>query len=328
VIHTTCANCDAPLSGPYCAQCGQHAHDSARSLGALLHDGWHSVTHLDGRFWATLRLLMLRPGRLTVEYFAERRARYVPPVRLYIVFSVLMFATFSVTTTSTTTPSGPTPAARPGAVAPAAPAAAPDVGVKPAAAPKPAAAQVDASDADATEDLDFKFFDPNTSLKACKVTDTGWRWLDRSLHERCVRNGDHWVKDVLHAARANLPKMMFVFLPLMAAVMSLIYWFPRRYYVEHLVFFLHNHAALYLAMALPRVFSLLGGVVPLFTRVEPWIAGAVALYAPWYVYRSMRTVYGQGRMMTLTKIVVVSVAYCIALLATVVLTFAVSALTT
>ncbi|MBS0396399.1 MAG: DUF3667 domain-containing protein, partial [Proteobacteria bacterium] len=97
IVPTTCRNCDAPLTGPYCAQCGQHVHDSARSVGALLHEGWHVLTHVDGRFWATLRLLMARPGQLTLEYFAERRARYAPPVRLYLVISIVFFGLNSLT---------------------------------------------------------------------------------------------------------------------------------------------------------------------------------------------------------------------------------------
>ncbi|MFO1410828.1 MAG: DUF3667 domain-containing protein, partial [Steroidobacteraceae bacterium] len=87
-----CGNCGAHLQGPYCAQCGQHAHASARGFGALLHDGWHTLTHLDGRFWKTLWALLRRPGFLTIEYFAGRRQRYLPPVRLYLVLSVLFFA--------------------------------------------------------------------------------------------------------------------------------------------------------------------------------------------------------------------------------------------
>ena len=41
---------------------------------------------------------------------------------------------------------------------------------------------------------------------------------------------------------------MFVFLPLLALVMKLLYWRPRRYYVEHLLFLVHNHAFVFLAM--------------------------------------------------------------------------------
>lgn len=76
----------------YCAKCGQHTHESARGLAVVLHDTWHDVTHLDGRLWRTLAILFARPGALTREYFDGRRARYLPPVRLYLVLSILFFA--------------------------------------------------------------------------------------------------------------------------------------------------------------------------------------------------------------------------------------------
>jgi hypothetical protein len=69
----------ADRTGPYCAQCGQHAHESARSLHTLIYDAWHLVTHLDGRLWSTLVLLLFKPGRLTREYFADHRTRTCTP---------------------------------------------------------------------------------------------------------------------------------------------------------------------------------------------------------------------------------------------------------
>jgi hypothetical protein len=288
----TCGNCDSPLFGRYCAQCGQHAHDSARSLGALLHDGWHVVTHLDGRFWSTMHLLLLRPGQLTREYFAERRARYVPPVRLYLVLSLLVFALASLTAhvqSSTLRPGGP-------------------------------------STPNHAVDLDLRQM--GITPKDCSKVMSSWPWLQQALRASCERNVESGGKEVLHAARANLPRMMFVFLPLMAAVMLLLYWFPRRFYVEHLVFFLHNHAALFLAMTLPMLLSLLAGAVPALARLETASVAVVALYAPWYVYRSMRVVYGQGRLLTLLKIAFVSLAYVTFLMITLLLTLIVSVLTT
>ena len=50
-------------------------------------------------------------------------------------------------------------------------------------------------------------------------------------------------KSVVH----NIPRAMFVFLPLLALVMKLLYWRPKRYYVEHLLFLIHNHAFVFLA---------------------------------------------------------------------------------
>src|ERR1700722_7637243 len=98
VHNASCLNCSAALVGPYCAQCGQHAHESARSLHVLFHDAWHLITHLDGRVWHTLVALLIRPGRLTREYFADHRARYVPPFRLYFVISVAFFGLGSLVT--------------------------------------------------------------------------------------------------------------------------------------------------------------------------------------------------------------------------------------
>ena len=89
VSSSSCANCDAPLTG---AQCGQHAHQSTRSLSVVLHDGWHLMTHIDGRFWSTIRTLLWKPGQLTVDYLADRRARYESPLRLYFVLSIAFFA--------------------------------------------------------------------------------------------------------------------------------------------------------------------------------------------------------------------------------------------
>ena len=45
----------------------------------------------------------------------------------------------------------------------------------------------------------------------------------------------------------NIPKMMFIFLPLIAAVMAVLYVRSGRYYVEHLLFVVHFHAFFFLA---------------------------------------------------------------------------------
>ena len=49
------------------------------------------ISHTDSRLWRTLAALLLRPGYLTREFLAGRRARYLPPVRLYLVISLVFF---------------------------------------------------------------------------------------------------------------------------------------------------------------------------------------------------------------------------------------------
>jgi hypothetical protein len=317
LLHSTCANCDAPLSGPYCSQCGQHVHDSARTLGALLHDGWHVLTHLDGRFWGTMGLLLLRPGRLTVEYFAARRARYVPPVRLYLVLSIVVFALASATShddASRNPATGATPAAKTVDTDAA-------TGGDPAGKPgTPKTGKIAGKAQASGADGDFNLGMLGLSTENCGKLVSNWTWVTNALRSGCERNAGKSPAQATRALRANLPRMMFVFLPLMALVMSLLYWFPRRYYVEHLVFFLHNHAALYLAMSLEILVGVLATLVP---ATEPLVAAGafiLCLYTPWYVYRSMRTFYGQGRLLTALKISVVSLAYLVFLVVTLVLT--------
>lgn len=92
---TACLNCGTELTGPYCAQCGQHAH-LHRTAGAFLHDLVHGVLHLDGKTWRTVRMLVLKPGRLTRDYIDGQRARYVSPMALFLFAIFAMFAVFSI----------------------------------------------------------------------------------------------------------------------------------------------------------------------------------------------------------------------------------------
>ncbi len=90
-----CLNCSAPISGPYCSQCGQKAVVH-RTLGAFGHDLAHSVLHFDGKIWRTLPLLALRPGELTRRYVHGERAKFVSPLALFLFTVFLMFAAFSL----------------------------------------------------------------------------------------------------------------------------------------------------------------------------------------------------------------------------------------
>lgn len=92
--HGACANCGAPLGGQFCGNCGQNSHIH-RTLGGVFHDFVHGITHFDGKTWQTLPMLLFRPGKLTRDYIAGKRARYVAPVPLFLLVVFLMFFVFS-----------------------------------------------------------------------------------------------------------------------------------------------------------------------------------------------------------------------------------------
>jgi hypothetical protein len=292
-----CSNCGAPLTGPYCAACGQHAHESARTVGALFHDAVHVITHADSRFWRTLYTLLLRPGRLTQEYFAERRARYLPPVRVYLVLSLLFFAL---------SPFGPHNARQTEAT-PSKQAENSVAGESVRAPTRPAMFNVEFSD--------------------CDKIESSFKWLEAPLRQACRRNVASGGAPVRAAFIANIPKMMFVFLPLIALVMLLLYWRPRHLYVEHLVFFLHTHAAMFLILLLLRPLDWAVTALPALRGTGKFLNLAAGVFAVWYVFRAMRVYYGQRRWLTFTKFVVVSVMYAIFLTITLVTTLIISALT-
>ncbi len=88
---THCENCGAPLTGEYCAQCGQHAIDYRRSLWRVLIDAADSFLNWDTKFLSSVAVLLTRPWKLTNDFNAGRRARYVHPLRLYLLASIAFF---------------------------------------------------------------------------------------------------------------------------------------------------------------------------------------------------------------------------------------------
>ena len=94
VVETpACLNCGSRLSGPFCAQCGQKRPSTDLTFREFLQETTHELTHWDGKVPGTLKALFFRPGLLTVDFLAGRRARWLPPLRLYLICSIAFFVT-------------------------------------------------------------------------------------------------------------------------------------------------------------------------------------------------------------------------------------------
>jgi hypothetical protein len=86
-----CANCGAPQLGPFCYACGQTAKGPVRYLPEVLEDLADLAFNVDSRIFRSLWDLYLRPGYMTVQYFAGHRARYVSPFRLFFFLCIIAF---------------------------------------------------------------------------------------------------------------------------------------------------------------------------------------------------------------------------------------------
>jgi len=74
-----CPNCGRPLDGAFCATCGQKVRSLNPTLHDLLLDLTHELLHVDGKIFQSVRLLLMRPGFLTREYFEGRGYRVPLP---------------------------------------------------------------------------------------------------------------------------------------------------------------------------------------------------------------------------------------------------------
>jgi hypothetical protein len=91
-----CLNCQAELVGRYCHVCGQENLEPKETVWHLVEHFFNDITHFDGKFFATVKYLLSKPGFLSLEYMRGRRMAYLNPIRLYVFtsafFFIIMFA--------------------------------------------------------------------------------------------------------------------------------------------------------------------------------------------------------------------------------------------
>ncbi|ROI00981.1 MULTISPECIES: DUF3667 domain-containing protein [unclassified Chryseobacterium] len=92
----TCLNCGHQVEERFCPHCGQENIESRHPFYYLFTHFIEDFTHYDGQFWGTLKNLMFKPGALTNTYLAGKRQKFVPPVKLYIFVSFITFFVFAL----------------------------------------------------------------------------------------------------------------------------------------------------------------------------------------------------------------------------------------
>ena len=352
-----CLNCGEVLTGQHCSHCGQPAKVRVLSLWGLTKDVLGDVLDVDSRVWRTLRPLAFRPGLLTQEYLRGRRASYTPPFRMYLVLSLVFFVLasfddpgqaveFRPGTEFQVKIEGDTPSDTP--AAPGSPAADETAAAPGAADPAVAPPALDAETRQLIENLVSRVPEaaradlrkemqatlaaatPEERAAAARVIEDpcgeqnfkveAGPFMERyepRLRDACRRI----MADQQSFGRAlwnNVPKMMFLFLPLIAAVLAILYLRSGRYYVEHLLFVVHFHAFFFLAgigvLVLQRLAA--WSSPPLssaFSVAEGFLLTALVFYVPWYLLRAMRRVYQQGWWKTVPKYALLGFAYLVSL---------------
>jgi hypothetical protein len=166
-------------------------------------------------------------------------------------------------------------------------------------------------------ELNIRINGEDSAEADCQVDEfniDGPEWLKRRLTpERLVHICEEMKKDngrqFLQNLYDNVPIALIVLLPIMAFVLKALYPLSRRYYVEHLLFFVHFHAFMFLILTLQILLGRINSALPIPEAIGIIIIVAGSFYVPVYLFVAMRRVYGQGRLLTSLKYLVLTVSY-------------------
>src|SRR5438876_7376676 len=261
---THCENCGAELQGHWCAQCGQAAIDYRRSFGHVLIDVLNEFLNWDSKFFATIALLILKPWRLTNEFLAGKRVRYVNPLRLYLLASILFFFAVNYGARDLRFEPGKLgskdraeleadlkKADLPPAAREELQALLRESSPSPAPSPRTAAPSPPTSPETGKERQEYGKIGerPFVVFDQAKSTTPFERWIEGRAKEKM---GEHGTKMGLFIATlfSNLPYMMLCCIPLFALVLKILYLRRHIFYIDHLIYALHIHTFFYTAVML------------------------------------------------------------------------------
>ena len=311
---TNCLNCNARVYGKYCHICGQENIEPAESAWHLVTHFFNDITHFDGKFFSTLKLLITKPGFLSAEYKRGRRASYLNPVRMYIfssfVFFIIVFKLFpaegagfnSVTVSGYTAEQIRNMDSTEFAVFTKTLTQGKRVLSK---------AEYPAYLDSVLKSENYYIFSRNyktkgaydSLVKAGKVNET---WLEEKVTQKefelrsKYRNQRDALRGMWDKFMHTFPQVLFITLPFFAMLLSLLY--IRRkdfYFVSHGIYSIHLF--IFYFIVLLALFGL--GALRSKTGwiLIDWMEFVLSLLLLLYEYKAMRAFYGQGRAKTFLK---------------------------
>jgi hypothetical protein len=328
----TCLNCGNTVGERYCTHCGQENLEPKETVGHLVRHFFEDITHFDGKFFTTLKDLIVRPGFLTREYVAGRRVAYLNPIRMYIFISAIFFvALFASNEEGAPQPEdtthvvnvfrqqladslrsakadslhrsfNDTVASRLDTLK-VVKATDQSLGLKYSSSGK--------VEIDITENKynSLREYDSIQRTLADTARDKGMMyWILRNNVRQKEKHGGrnklHIEVDVHH----DIPKIMFLILPLFALYVSWFYSRKKYYYVNHAIFSVHFHCFLFLLLLL---MLLLNKVIPGDWTELILVAIIFPVLTFVYLVAALHGMYGQSFWLALAKGLGISLLYFI-----------------
>jgi len=318
-----CLNCGTETPGHYCPSCGQKNIEPKQSVWHLLNHFFSDVTHFDGKFFITVKDLFAKPGFLSAEYMIGRRMRYLDPIRMYIftsaIFFLIFFSLFDVQKMQINTDARDEIRKDPELkeLLSRVNSAGDSLNVlrnyRKVKGPH-INASLDSSGNEGPKGINFNMqeasyrtiaeYDSAQKAKPASKRD-GWfmrklQYRSIELNQRYAKEPGGLIRDMIGKFLHNSPKVLFISLPLFAALLKLLYVRRKQfYYVDHGIFAVHLYIFSFLVLLV--LFGINGLHSYTGWGILQWIFGFACLYPFIYYYKAMRRFYGQRRGKTILK---------------------------
>lgn len=290
-IHTHCENCGTALQGPFCHKCGQHDFEFHRSFGHVFLEALENFLHFDAKFFRNIVTLLFRPGQLTADFNAGKRASQMPPFRLYLftafAFFLLLFANTDKEADAVDTGPGKRKTSgihvegRPATLDQALGAIAEENA--PSTPAEPAVREPNR---------------PHLSVVKSEQPDAEKSGFERFLEHQSERALEpEFRRHLGHAFLAAMPKLLLFCLPLFALYTRVLFRKSGQVYLQHLVLAIHFHTFIYLWVMFRDGWVFLGQ----FAHIGGLISFAANLWLTLYPFFMLRRLYANSWGLTIFK---------------------------
>lgn len=237
-----CLNCNTPLTGVYCPECGQKNIPKRQTLGDLFTNFISSFWSYESKFFLTGQFLLFNPGKLAKDYNEGKRERYYHPARMYVFISFVFFMILALLPDNKKS------------------------GIVNFSNTSEGNQQLSNAE---LKKLSKRLTEYDSMQKALpeEKKDSALKYQAKKklilLAERYTGEPEDFQKEFVAGYINNIPKVLFFLLPLFALLLNALYYRRDFFYSEHLVFSIYFYNFTFLAGSIYMLIELIpqGGYV-------------------------------------------------------------------
>lgn len=315
-----CQNCGHTVEVAYCSKCGQHNIETRQPFHHLITHTIEDITHYDSNFWKTIKYLLFRPGKLTIEYLSGHRMRHVAPVKLYIFISFVCFFIMALMAPSdeevheanhkaehTAEPATTAPIVK----------TTDTITISPSNLFKKESKEQELVQKESTEKKDTIVHNNAVihnvreldSLQKIWPEDKKMSLLDYYGNKVVLKMNekDLSTRDFIIALSHTVPKVLFIYMPIFAFWLWLFHGKRRWYFFDHGIFTLHYFSFLLLLTTINMILSWLSRISDndiyslIFNIITPIVGIATCIYPFFYFFRAHSKFYGERKAISRLK---------------------------